>query len=110
MRLPYDRQRGRGSISLFSGSTLGSAVRAGLHPTELLDQWIAHRKVLRRMLSGTQKVIKSVIGGLRSCKERFRTLALCVNLGARPACQHKADLVHEIGNVVSHVEGLGCTS
>merc|ERR1712187_664854 len=35
--------------------------------------------------------------------------ALRIRLGARPACQHKGDLVHKIGNVVGHVEILGCS-
>merc|ERR1712187_1049845 len=37
-------------------------------------------------------------------------LGLGVRLGAGPACQHKGNLVDEVGNVVSHVERLGGTS
>merc|ERR1711920_1037873 len=46
-----------------------------------------------------------------SSKERF-TLAASfrVTLCARPACQHEGDFVDEVGNVVGHVERLGCAS
>merc|ERR1711965_1077863 len=32
------------------------------------------------------------------------SLALRVTLGCRPACKHKSDLVHEVCNVVDHVQ------
>merc|ERR1711920_305568 len=31
-------------------------------------------------------------------------------LAARPACQHEGDFVDEVGNVVGHIERLGCAS
>merc|ERR1719453_216468 len=37
-------------------------------------------------------------------------LSFRVSLGARPACQHKGNLVHEIGDVVSHIERLAASS
>merc|ERR1719335_751461 len=33
-----------------------------------------------------------------------------VSFSTRPACQDEGDLVHEVGNVVGNIQGLGCTS
>merc|ERR1712228_164605 len=54
---------------------------------------------------------------IEKCSQLLFTISLCkkcillvlrVRLGTRPACQHKGNLVDEIGNVVGHVESLCC--
>merc|ERR1712185_431103 len=46
----------------------------------------------------------------RSLWKEGTFLSFRVSLGARPACQHKGNLVHEIGDVVSHIECLAAGS
>merc|ERR1712170_49037 len=42
---------------------------------------------------------------LRACStQQSLSLALRVTLGCRPACEHESDLVHEVCDVVDHVE------
>merc|ERR1711904_764377 len=42
---------------------------------------------------------------LRACStQQSLSLALRVTLGCRPACKHKSDLVHEVCNVVDHIQ------
>merc|ERR1711862_572062 len=45
-------------------------------------------------------------------EEAFTLVVECgfsVGFSTRPACQ-EGDLVHEVGNVVGHIQSLGCTS
>merc|ERR1712139_495389 len=45
-------------------------------------------------------------------EEAFTLVVECgfsVSFSTRPACQDEGDLVHEVGNVVGNIQGLGCT-
>merc|ERR1712048_811324 len=106
---------------------LSGTLKSDLSCTKQVIKWLGTRSVnasLTRRACPPPQASTSESHWPKSSRRRFLRLislreerfllgverSFRVSLSARPACQHKGDFVNEVGNVVGHVEGLGCAS